>query len=283
MAPFILLLTYIALCDLTLANLDLGPARIDFDVFMTLEHGVSSRTIGSTTTEPTSNPTTRYSESTQPALHAISVASSCIGSAWRDLTDGSQDSHLTQTMSFEPTHGPTTQFIEPTHPAPHPISKTTSRILSAWNDMGSSMYESDPSTQRTVSVALQTAFYEPVDSASTSQSDHQAFPVDVPDYAETSGKYATRNESLAVTLTAASTSCVSRGGDSSQANVTSTWSWPPITSASPTPSDSNLTNPTHSISPAIAQNNVDGKTKPETGVWCLAMVLALAAEARGQL
>lgn len=296
MPPSSFLLTAcIALCDFAHASLDLGSARVDVDVFMTLEHGKSSMTTLTTTTEAIPSPTTQYSESTQPDLHPYSKATSYVGSAWRDLTNGLHESRSTdssQSPIFEPTLGSTTDFGGTTHPTLHPYSKVTSYVGSAWRDMSANFQEfhSSSLTIVTPSVTLATS----VDQIASSTEASQVVPKD-----QGSSTYVQHSEATSVIVdagrpttcrkpllskpTAASSSCSSFSGDPLRANVTNTWAWPPVVSASPSSGSPHMTNSTPSYSPIVAQSKVDGKPISDAGAWCMAIFLLLVAEARGRL
>lgn len=261
-----LLTACIALCDFAYGSLDLGSARVDVDVFMTLEHGRSSMTTVTTTSEATLSPTTRYSESMQQDPHPHSKATSYIESAWSDLTDGlheSKSTDSTQSPIFEPTLGSTTDYGATTHPTLHPYSKITSYVGSAWRDMSADFQEfhSSSLTIGTPSVMLATS----VNQISSSTEASQVVPKDqgpsthVQHSGATSvivdaGRPTICREPLLSKPTAASSSCSSFAGDPLRANVTNTWAWPPVVSASPSSGSPHMTNSTPSYSPIVAQD-----------------------------
>lgn len=275
MSPSILLLTCMALCDFAHGSLDMGPARVDVDVFMTLEHGMSSMTSKTTTVELTPSPTAQYSGPTQSGLQPYSKATSYIGSAWKDLTNGLHDSESTdaaQSATLEPTLSSSAQYIETTHPALHPYSEVTSYIDSAWGDISAEFQESGSSSLSTVIAPLATP--------AASLSGNDLVPLKASSgIMGADGTATTYSKQPLLTMpTVASPSCSSSVGASLQTNTTSTWTWPPISSASPSPSNLNLTNATSSNSPIAAQNKGDGRPISEAVTWCLAMSLLLLAE-----
>lgn len=97
MIPPFLLLIQLALYGVAHSTWDIGPARVDVDISMSLDHQTSSTLsatafAATTSTTPKFDGLTEHSETTHSSFHPYSKATSYIGSAWDELNNALRDS-----------------------------------------------------------------------------------------------------------------------------------------------------------------------------------------------
>lgn len=238
MLPSLLLLIHLAFCNFAYGTLDLGPAHVDVDVFMSLDDRTASMSTEIPTAEPTLDATTQHSESTRSALQPYSKATSYVASVWRGLDGALRDS---ESSSSNPGSLSVTSATTTDQPA-----------------------RSDASTTR------------------GSQENNAYMPHYLPSSSPTSTDLYTACTVSSSAPTAPSSSCYSLSSGSAQSNTTGTWTWPPIASAWPSPSN-HSTNTTPITSPITAQSNANGNSNLGARFWWVAMALVLIAEARSRL
>jgi len=246
MIPSFLLLVHLAVYNVAYGvALEIGPARVDVDVFMSLDHETSSTPSSTsftvtTSTMPILDATSKYSESTRLAFHQYSRATSYVASAWNELNSALRDSETS-------TSGLT--------------SSATSYMASDEHVFGdsSTVYSPQSST---------------VDLPQYPQSGHL-----------TSTQVCDSSSTEEPTLFASTTGSASRNsisGGPSHPNATGTWTWPPVVSAWPS-SSSHSGNSTPGSSPIVQLGGADGKSASTVWTCWVAGVLMLAAEARSML
>jgi hypothetical protein len=246
MIPSFSLLIHLALYNVAYSvALEIGPARVDVDVFMSLDHQTSSTPSATsftvtTSTMPTLDATSEYFESTQLALHPYSRATSYVASAWNELNSALRDSE----------------------------TSTSDRTSSATSHMTSDEYAyGDSSTVYSPQSSI-------VDLPRYPQSGHL-----------TSTQVCDSSSTEEPTLFASTTGPASRNsisGGPSHPNATGTWTWPPVVSAWPS-SSSNSGNSTPSSSQIVQLGGADGKSALTVWTCWAAGALVLAAEARSML
>ena len=246
MIPSFLLLIHLALHKAAYsAALEIGPARVDVDVFMSLDHQTSSTPSEAsfppaTTTTSVLDAKSEYSESTQPAFYPYSRATSYIASAWNELDSALHDSE-TSTSDL--------------------TSSATGYMTSDEHAYGGS----------STIYSLQSSI---VDLPQYPQLGHL-----------TKTEVCDSSSSEAPTLFASTTGLASRNpisGGPSQPNATGTWTWPPVVSAWPS-SSSHSGNSTPSDSPIAQLGGANGNSLLTIWTCWAAGTLVLAAEAHSML
>jgi hypothetical protein len=298
----LLLLIHLALFDVAYSTLDIGPAHVDVDVFMSLDHQTSSTfpataSTATTTTTPEFDTLIEYSETTHSPLHPYSKATSYIGSAWDKLNSALRDSETSTsttdlnspattsmvTATTMPIAYATSRYAESTQSPLHPVSRATSYIGSAWDELNSALHDSETSTLDFASLA--TSADEATCTDSSIVHSPQSSMIDLPQYSDstyfTSRKAYDGSLTEGISLFASTTgsaSCISSSSWLSSSNVTSTWTWPPIVSAWPSP-NTHPGNSTHSSSPIVQSGSAGGKpTIMGWACWVLgALILAVEA------
>lgn len=292
----LLIFTHFALYGGVCSALDIGPARLDVDVHMSLDHQASSTSVAasftSTTTAPPDIDTPiEYTETMESPLHPYSRATSYIGSAWDELHSALRDSETETEIETTDRNVPATSLTAPdtttivattsryTEPTQSPLnlySKATSYVVSVWDDLhGDASSNTDTSASAVTSLAIDET------TCSEKSTVHTAWSstVDFTTYSQSA--YATGTGLCDGSATASTTgpaSCSSQSSNLSHSNGTNTWVWPSIVSAGPFPSiypgSSN-----NNSSPIIQSGRAEGK--PIVAVWvsCLVGVLILAVEA----
>jgi hypothetical protein len=309
MFPSFILLIHLAWYNVVHGTLDIGPARVDVDVFMSLDHQtsstLSSASFTSTTiTVPLAGAPAEYPEPTESPFHPYSKATSYVASVWNELDSALQDSGTsTSTSDFgssvtsfivatttTPSAGAPTEYPEPTESPLHPYSKATSYAASVWNELDSALHHSETSTLDFVSLATSAVYTDKTTctDSPTVQSPRSSM-IDLPQYSDSAFLTSRRayDGSVAGGLplfasTAGSTSCNSSSSRPPNVNATSTWLWPSVVSAWPSPS-THTGNSTQGSSPIIQSGSAGGK--PPVAVWASWVVgaLIMAAEARSML
>jgi hypothetical protein len=226
-------------------TLEIGPARVDVDVFMSLDHETSSTSSATsppvaTTTTPVPDATSEDSGSTQSAFHPYARVTSYVASAWNELNSALHDSE-TSTSDL--------------------TSSATSYVVSDEHVYGGS----------STTYSLQSSI---VDLPQHSRSGHI-----------TRTEVCDSSSSEALTLFASTTGPASRNpisGGPSQPNATGTWIWPPVVSARPS-SSSHSGNSTPSESPIAQLGSANGNSPLTIWTCWAAGTLLLAAEAHSML
>jgi hypothetical protein len=309
MFPSFLLLIHLACYDVAYGTLDIGPARVDVDVFMSLDHQTSSTlsptsSMSTTATTPVTVAPIEYPESTQSQLHPYSKATSYVASAWNELNNALHDSDtsastpdssslatsLMVTTTTTPVADAKSEYPESVQSPLHPYSKATSYVASAWDELKSALHDTETSTQDFAGLATSSLSSDETtcsDSATVhspqssmmylSQHSHSTQPTSTEVY-DTSP---TGELSLFLSTTGLA-SCNSFSSGLSNSNATSTWMWPPIVSAWPSPS-THPGNSTHSSPPIIQSGSADGKLTPTVKGFGAVGVLILMVEARSML
>jgi hypothetical protein len=307
--PFLILIHF-TLYEAVYGTLDIGPARVDVDVYMSLDRQASSTfsataSIVSTTKTSDFDAPTEYSEPTHPPPHPYSKATSYIGSAWDELRSGLRDSETeieTETTDLDspttlfmvsttpPIADATSQYTDSTQSPLHLYSKATSYVVSVWDELhDDTSLDTESSTSApnlaNVATTLATTCSETptirdaaqpsiVGLTSPSQSAHATGT-------KTCNGGGTAQHSLFVTTTS-NASCSAHPSNSFDSNGTNTWVWPSIVSAGPFPSmHPNSSNNTSS--PVVQSGKAEGK--PFVTMWtcCVFGGLILAVEVRGML
>lgn len=309
MFSLFLLLMHLALYNVAYGTLDIGPARVDVDVFMSLDHQTSSifsaaAFTATTTITPESDALTEYSETTHSPLHPYSKVTSYIGSAWDELGGALGDSETStpitdldsSTTSFTVTTTTTSksyassEHVESTQSSLHPYSRVTSYVGSAWDELNSALRDSETSTSTPnfASVATSSVVDEATCSETLKPHSSQSW-TDLPSYPHSAHPMSTRAYDGSLTappsLFAPSTgfaSCSTYSGGLSDSNGTGVWEWPPVVSAWPS-SSTHSGNSNHSNSPIVQSGMAEGK--PTGTMWgcCLVGASLLGVEAWGML
>ena len=240
-----LLLTHFALYNVAYGgSLEIGPARVDVDVFMSLDHQKSSTpsitsVAAATTTTPVLDAASEHSESTQSAFHPYSRATSYLASAWDEMNSALHDSDT-----------------------------STSDLTSSATGYSDEHVYGGSSTMYNLQSSI-------VDLPQYTRSGHLT-GTKVCD--GSSGEAPTL---FASTTVPASRNPIS-GGPSSRINATGTWTWPPVVSAWPS-SSGHSGNSTPSDSPIAQLGGANMKSALTVWTCWAAVTLALAAGAHSLL
>jgi hypothetical protein len=309
MFPSFLLLIHLACYDVAYGTLDIGPARVDVDVFMSLDHQTSSTlsptsSMSTTATTPVTVAPIEYPESTQSPLHPYSKATSYVASAWNDLNNALHDSDtststpdssslatsLMATTTTTPVADAKSEYPESVQSPLHPYSKATSYVASAWDELKSALHDTETSTQDFAGLATSSlSSDETTCSDSATVHSPQSSMMDLSQHSHSTQPTSTEVYDSSPTgglslfsSTTGPASCNSFSSGLSNSNATSTWMWPPIVSAWPSPS-THPGNSTHNSSPIIQSSSADGKlTVTIRACWAVG-ALILVAEARSML
>lgn len=309
MFPLFLLLIHVASYGVAYGTLDIGPARVDVDVFMSLDHQTSSTLSATsftttTTTGPVADATSEYTESPRSPLHPFSKATSYVASAWNELESALHDSGTstsitsgfesletssTATTTTTPAADAPTRYPESPQSPLHPYSRATSYVASAWNELNSALHDSETSTSSFARLATGPAADETTCSEAPTVHSPQSSMTSLPQYSNSASLKSTEacdgSATARPSLFASSTgpaSCSSYPSGLSDANGTGTWVWPPIISTWPS-SSTHSGNSNHSSPPIVQSGRAGGK--PTIIVWACWVVGAsiLAGEVRGML
>jgi hypothetical protein len=271
----LLIFTHFALYGGVCSALDIGPARLDVDVHMSLDHQASSTSVAasfiSTTTAPPDIDTPiEYTETMESPLHPYSRATSYIGSAWDELHSALRDSETETEIETTDRNVPATSL---TAPDTTTIVATTSRYTEP-TQSPLNLY-----SKATSCVVTSLAIDETTCSEKSTVHTAWSSTVDFTTYSQSA--YATGTGLCDGSATASTTgpaSCSSQSSNLSHSNGTNTWVWPSIVSAGPSPSTYPGSSNNNS-SPIVQSGRAEGK--PIVAVWvsCLVGVLILAVEA----
>jgi hypothetical protein len=309
MFPSFLLLIHLACYDVAYGTLDIGPARVDVDVFMSLDHQTSSTlsptlSMSTTATTPVTVAPIEYPESTQSQLHPYSKATSYVASAWNELDNALHDSDtststpessslttsLMVTTTTTPVPDAKSEYPKSVESPLHPYSKATSYVASAWDELKSALHNTETSTQHFAGLATSSlSSDETTCSDSATVHSPQSSMMDLSQHSHSTQPTSTEVYDSSPTgglslfsSTTGPASCNSFSSGLFNSNATSTWMWPPIVSASPSPS-THLGNSTHSSPPIIQSSSADGKLTPTVKGFGAVGILILMAEARSML
>ena len=291
MFPSLLMLIHFTLYGVAFGALDIGPARLDVDVFMSLDHQASSAPSATafTSTIATMSEVDAPPETTESPLNPYSKVTSYIGSAWDDLHSALRDSEteteITDLGSLTTSYtapDPTTiaattgQYTEPTQSPLDLYSKATSYVVSAWDELQDHVSRN---TETSASVVTSLAIDETTCSERSTAYTTQSSTVDLTTYSRPG--YATGTRPCGGGVTASATgpiSCSPQSSNLSEANGTDAWVWPSIVSAGPSPSTYPGSSNNNS-SPVVQSGRAEGRPILTTWVSCLGGLLVLAMEA----
>jgi hypothetical protein len=292
----LLILIHFALYEVACSALDIGPARVDVDVYMSLDHQASSTSLATAftstiTTTPNIDAPTEYTETIQSPLHPYSRVTSYIGSAWDELHSALRDSETETEIETTNRNVPATSFTAPdtttiaattspyTEPTQSPLnlySKATSYVVSVWDELQD---DASRDTETSASVVTSLAFDETTCGEKSTVHTAQSSIVDLTTYSQSA--YATVTGPCDGSATASTTgpaSCSSQSSNLFHSNGTDTWVWPSIVSAGPSPSTYPGSSDNNS-SPIVQSGKAEGKPIVTVWVSCLVGVLILAVEA----
>lgn len=285
------MLIHFALYEVVYGALDIGPARLDVDVFMSLDHQASSTPSATafTSTIATTSEVDAPPETRESPLNPYPKVTSYIGSAWDDLHSALRDSEteteITDLSSLTTSYtapytttiaATTSQYTEPTQSPLDIYSKATSYVVSAWDELQD---HASPNTETSASVVTSLAIDETTCNERSTAYTTQSSTVDLTTYSRSG--YATGTRPCDGGLTASATgliSCSSQSSNLSQSNDTDTWVWPSIVSAGPSPStDPGSSN--NNSSPIVQSGWAEGRPIVTAWVSCLGGLFILAMEA----
>lgn len=292
----LLMFIHFALYEGACSALDTGPARLDVDVYMSLDHQASSTSLAASFTPTTAatpdiDTPIEYTETMESLLHPYSRATSYIGSAWDELYSALRDSETETEIETLNRNIPATSFKAPeittiaatrsqyTEPTQSPLnlySEATSYVVSVWDEL-----HDDTSSNADTSGSVVTSLATDETTCSEKSTVHTAWSstIDFTTYSQSA--YATGTGPCDGSATASTTSpasCSSQSSNLSDSNGTNTWVWPSIVSAGPSPSTYPGSSNNNS-SPIVQSGRAEGK--PIVAVWvsCLVGVLILAVQA----
>jgi hypothetical protein len=245
MFPSFLLLIHLALYNVAWGGtLETGPARVNADVFMSLDHQTSSApsvtSFTVTATTPVLDGTSEYSEPTQSAVHPYLRATSSVASEWSGLEGALRDS---KTSTSDLTSWATSYTMSNEH-----AYSDSSTVYSPQSSIIDLPQYSQPGYITSTKVC---------DSSST-------------------------EESLLFVSSTGPASYNSISGGPSYPNTTATWTWPHVVWTWPTPS-SPSGNYIPSNSPTVQLGGADGKPALTVWTCWAVGTLVLVAEARSML
>lgn len=261
-----LLLTYLSSSRFAYGMLDLGPAKLSVNVFVTMDHTEGSRSPSSVPFVSTSvaKTTAPYLSRTTLPWHAFPEASSYIASAWDDFDGALQESESATaaaagTFIAVPNTAPTSKLSIPLS------SDVSPYLASAWVGMQEALDKLEHSTSggSLLPIGFSTAFDWSAGNDVESSSRGSYGPHQPPSTSSTNTRHCSKVASHTSHLSAPTTSLASGDHTMSpnpESNGTGTWTWPSIVSTSPTASG--LSN--ESI---VANNNANKKSRAEYGAW----------------